>query len=427
MSCIYNKLVRNGRKETNNLMFLMNVICVIMAVYLPTSKDKVIYEVNRIVFVWAVLIAIICVILIKNECHLKRLIVSLTGINAYMLIVTLIAANTYGSARLSVARFAPIICLLFLCSIQINHYPSFRNMELLLNIISITAIVWNVLILANVQSVLEFTYNYFNQYAPNNGYYQLIVGHKPVMSFGVHTYAPYFYFFLFVLCFSTYKNKGNIIYIFYSVAYSVFTLFCVSTTGIAFFLLMILFLLYEMRSRLSKTTLLTMCFIIFLIFMIIYRNFDSLYQRIIDNITNGDNSFVSRYSSDSVFNSNFRIITSSFGIGYNIVDELHLGYSDSGYIVYLTMGNIPFMLSLYYNVFVFLKNNLTCFRTMMMIVIFSFEIALPATFNYRFSYMIIFVICYMGALTQNYKSKTEDSVVKINNSSELANVIVSYE
>ena len=382
-------------------MAVANILAIVVAVYLPTSKGNEIYGVNRLVLVWALLIFDVLLIRVKNAINYKQLVFSMLVINLYMLIVTLIAQSQFSGARVSLARIAPIIALIFLCSLRINRYPSLKLLKMLLNVITVTAIIWNFMILFNVKPVVDFTYNNYNQYYDLNAYYQVLVGHKPVMSFGVHTYASYYYFLLFLLCFATYKLENKKLYLYYSIIYTVFNLFLVSTTAIIFFGAMCLFFIKEMGKQMDLKRLIIVFVAITLIAIIIYVNFDALYGRLYSNFTNGGNSFVSRYSSNSVFNTNFKIITSSIGIGYNIVDNLDIGYSDSGYVVYLTMGSIPFAFAIYYMLYKFLKNNINIYKTAIMLVVFSFEVALPATFNYRFSYMMIFIICYMGALSSN--------------------------
>lgn len=164
---------------------------------------------------------------------------------------------------------------------------------------------------------------------------------------------------------------------------------------------MLLFFIRQFWQKLTLQKLLFSLGIVFLVMCIIYYNFGELSDSLYRNFTGGQNSFVSRYSSESVFKTNFEIIASSLGIGYNIIDDLDIGYSDSGYIVYLTMGNFPFAVAIYYLLYNFLQENISYYQRIILFVVFSFEVALPATFAYRFSYMILFVVCYLGSLKMN--------------------------
>lgn len=387
--------------QSELVMCLANIIGIIICIYLPTSNNAQNYGVNRLVFVWAVLIIVVLLMTWCNSIKTKQLLLTMLGLNAYMLVVTVLANEIFGNARVSLARIAPIISLIFLCSLRIKTYPSLKVMKLLLNVVSITIIIWNVLILLQIQSVLDFSWNYYAQYAPLTVYYQVIIGHKPVMPFGVHTYAPYFYFLLFLLCFASYRKNENRLYLFYALSYTIFCLFCKSTTSTIYFILMLLFFIRQFWKRLTLQKLIFILATVFLFLFIIYSNYGDLYESLYLNFTGGRNSFSSRYSSESVFKTNFEIIASSLGIGYNIIDNLDIGYSDSGYIVYMTMGSLPFAIAIYYLLYNFLKENISYYQKIILLVVFSFEAALPATFAYRFSYMILFVICYLGSLKMN--------------------------
>ncbi len=383
------------------VMSYVNIIALIVAIILPTSKGKEIYGANRLVFVWAVIVILLLLVSIYNKVNYKRLIISMIVINAYMTVITILATGIFDNTRLSVARIAPLILLIYLTSIRIFRYPSLKLMKILLNLVSIIALIWNIGILLQIPSVIEFSYNNFNQYYDLNGYYQLVVNHKPVMAFGVHTYASYFYFLLFMLCFSTYLKENKKLYLFYTVMYMTFTLFLVSTTAIIFFFGMAIVFIYGMHKKITINKVFVFCIIAIGVLLVIFYNFEDLYTRLYINITNGGNSFISRYSSNSVFNTNFEIIKSSLGIGYNIVDNINVGYSDSGYVVYMTMGHLFLTVSVYYLLYKFLKENIAIYRKTIIAIVLSFEVALPATFNYRFTLMIIFVICYLGALGNN--------------------------
>ena len=402
--------VGNNKKWSIYLVDLLVVVNVFFNIFLPTSQNKVIYGVDRLIFVWAVLLLEVFLLMIHNKVHKLRLAGSVIGINVYMIIVTILAKDLYPDARVSLARIVPIISLLILCSIEIENYPNIDFMKAILSFISIVAIVWNALIILRIPQIIDFTYNNYNQYYDMCGYYQLVFGHKPVMSFGVHTYASFFYFLLFILCYATYRTQSKTIYLFYCYMYSLFCLFCVSTSSIIFFMIMVGVLVSDTRRFIDKKAFALIFLLITAGFIIVYFNFNDLYSRIYQNVTSGSHSFSARYSSSSIFDLNIDIIKRSLGIGYNIISSLDISYGDSGYIVYLTMGNIPFMVALYYCILKFLNANIKMYKSLVLIAVFGFEIGIPGTFNYRFSYFIIFVVMYLGALKNVDNDKRETDV-----------------
>lgn len=383
---------------TKLMMSYVNIISVIIAIMLPTSKEKEIYGEIRLIFVWAVIGIMLLIISIYNKINYRRLLVSMILINVYMTMVTILATYIFKDTRLSVARFAPIVFLIYFVSLKIYRYPPLKLMKGLLNIISIITIIWNMGILLQISCIVEFSYNNYNQYYDLCGYYQYVAGHKPVMAFGVYSYAAFFYFLLFVLCFSTYLKENKMLYLFYTCMYMLFTLLLTSTTAIIFFTGMTLVFIYGMTKKNTKKNLVALLVVSIFAILIILYNFKDLYLKLYINMTNGGNSFISRYSKNSVFNTNFEVIKSSLGVGYNIVDSLDICYTDSGYVVYMTMGHLFLPISLYYLIYKFLKENIVIYKKIVIAIVLSFEVAIPATFNYRFILIMVFVICYLGAL-----------------------------
>lgn len=388
-------------------MNIMCVICLFMFAYLPTSHGTNIYGYSHTILVWAVATIIVVIIGMFNYIYIKQLNFNFIFIMLYMIFVTLVAELRYEQTHVSLYRIAPIVALTFLSHIKVIKLPSRKFMRMLINFFSITCIVWNLGILFHVQSIVDFTYNNYNQYFPLAVFYSVHEQFKPVMTFGVHTYAAFYYLVFFLLSYYTFEYENKKVYLIYSICYAIFCLFLVSTTGIIYFLFMISFLIFKEGKNLTAQSLILILLIIIVFGYLITQNYEYLYTKLFNNMTNGENSFVSRYSKQSVFNENFKIITSSLGIGFNILDGAGLGYSDSGIIVYLTMGSVPLCIFIYKMIFKFISNNISRYYVIpLWLAIMSFEFALPATFVYRFIFMIIFAICYFKTLMkedENYE------------------------
>ena len=398
------------RIDAQFVLGLSNLLCVFICIFMPTSRNTEIFQTSSVIFVWGMLIVAAGLVVIYNPVNTNHMLLAMIFINSYMIIVSLLASFQFSQTRISLARIVPVISLIFILSMRIDIYPRFDFMRFLLHIVSIAAIIWNIAILFGVQTVLDFTYNNYNQYYPLCGYYQVILGHKPVMSFGVYTYAAYFYFMFFICAFATYKLHNKVVYLVYAVAYCVFCLLLGSASSIIFFGVMLVFLVKELGKRVNASRLVLIAFVTIIISIVAIQNYAEIYDKVLYNFTNGNNGFIGRYSSVSSLSENFKVITSSLGIGYNIIGNIDLSYSDSGYVLYLTMGSIPFAISIYYLLYKFMKYNFRIYSKMLMFIVFGFELALPATFNYRFSYMMIFVICYLGSLEYDYRCNKPDSL-----------------
>ena len=392
-------------KYNNKIMNIISMMSLFLFAFIPTSINNNRFGLPFLLFVWALSLVMTIVVGINNKIDFKRMIIGMIVINLYMLIVTFYAQTIYDNYHVSLARIAPLVMLFFASYIKIVKFPSYRLMKYLLNIFCICCIIINIGILLKISFITDFINNYYNQYYDLASFYSVTYYHKPVMTFGVHTYASFFYFIAFILCFYTYQKTEKKIYLFYALSLCIFCLFLVSTTAIIYFICMVMFLIFNISKKLTKNKMACLFIGFFAILVLIVNNYSMLSERLIDNFTSGESGFISRYSGDSVFEENFKIITSSIGIGYNIIDDLEISYSDSGYIVYLTMGSVILMAFVYYRVYMFISKNVPSqYRSILLFTIFSFEVALPATFNYRFIYTMFFVICYLNALAYSEKN-----------------------
>ena len=389
-------------KSKTYLMQIITVILLFIFMFFPTSKNGELYGTTYMILVWGIIFFLVVILSFINKIHFEKMIISIILLNLYMIVVTLLAQQKYSNYHISLARIIPILTLIIVTFIEIKNDLKFSYMEKLLHVICLSTIFINIGILLKNANIVSFMSNNYNQYYDLVAYYSYVYGSKPVMTFGVHTYASYFYFIFFVLCYFTYEKTNKKIFLIYCLFFCVFCFFLISTTAIIYFILMILFLLKKLLKNINKNKIFFLLFFLISISLVLLLNYNTVFEKLLVNFTNGNNSFISRYSSNSVFNENFKVITSSLGIGYNIIDNLNIGYSDSGYIVYLTMGSIPLMLFIYYRLYKFIVNNIERkYRGIIIFIIFSFEIALPATFNYRFIPMILFVILYFKSLSYN--------------------------
>jgi hypothetical protein len=148
-----------------------------------------------------------------------------------------------------------------------------------------------------------------------------------------------------------------------------------------------------------------LCFVVLMSALYLLQS--DLYLKYEEMLFSDTSGIAPRYSGQTVFEDNFNCLYQNiFGIGFNIADNFELRYTDCGYIVYLTMGNLIFVFGVYYLLYVFLRNNLNLQqKRYIFVVIMLFEFALPAIIYIKFYFAIIFVICYLRSL--NSISKTD--------------------
>ncbi|MCK9443845.1 MAG: hypothetical protein M0Q14_04830 [Tissierellaceae bacterium] len=378
---------------------IIPIISLFMFVYLPTSNNSKIYGNGWIITIWALATVMVLILYFKNKSNTIKSLMIFLFVTIYMSIITLVILNINSYARISIARIAPILLLTLLYSIKIDVGNQYKLMTRLLDLFFITMIIWNILILVDNSFINEFTTNYYSQYYNRALFYSLLYN-KTVMSFGVHTYASYFYMLFFYMSYQTAKVTKKRKYYLYCISATIFTFFLTSNTSIIYGIIMVFMLL-----KLFKTKPLTMIVLLLIGVIVLINFYIVLTEKYLFIFQSNSNGFIARYlGEDIVFQENINYILNNYAIGFNILDNVDLNYSDSGYMVYLTMGNFPLLFIIYYWTFRFLKNNIPKDSLLFILfIVFSFEVALPATFNYRYIYAMIFLIYYLQSLENNYK------------------------
>ncbi|WP_457271736.1 hypothetical protein [Pedobacter sp. UYEF25] len=107
-----------------------------------------------------------------------------------------------------------------------------------------------------------------------------------------------------------------------------------------------------------------------------------------ESFNSQSNGFNGRYTDSGTLNTNLNYISHKFFIGFNIVENLT--YSDSGYIVYYTMGGPILLITMFYSLYKFSRNNFSKSYLFFLIPTMIFEFALPVMIYYKFIYAMLF-------------------------------------
>lgn len=371
---------------------MIPLIAMFMFAFFPTSFAEVIGGKKYIVFLWGFLALFLMFVWFGNAINIPKLKIVLFIIG-YMSIITVIQVSRNEWARFSVARIAPLLLLLMLLTIKIKQIPDMKVMERLIDIFSVICIVWNIGILLQFQPIVHFTQCFYSQYYERALYYSMLY-RKPVMGFGVHTYAAYYYFLIFT-CYYALVVKYNRMkdYILCTV-YIVLTVLLTSNSSLIYAVIMLLMFLWQIRKK------------VFALLglgsiggVVLWKNWSRIVENYIIFLTNNKSGFRGRYLGSDSFTHNFEVIKNSLGIGFCILDNKNITYSDSGYVMYMTMGGIVLISLLYFLIILFLEDNIAKpYRWSILFLVLSFEIALPGTFSYRFIFSTVFIVYFFRAL-----------------------------
>jgi hypothetical protein len=384
----------------NLLSIFLSCILLIIVFFYPTSSNSVIYSALEII----VFYFIVTILLISSLLFIK--INKINLILAFFLFVALSLSSLISilslSAELSIARIAIVLMSLFIfaSNFQINKNFSYF-FRIIFHFITIITIVSNLFFLAGDTYIEEFLIKNFSQFFFYTVPSQLSQG-KPVFTFGVHTFASYFYFLIIYFWFISFKlSSKKFIYFLYILFFLLFIILLDSYSAYVLFFLSLLMVLSLFISEI-RYVLYFKLFIMILpfLFLIILLFYNEEIQSIFFDDSHG---IFPRYFG-GLFSINFEVIGKTiFGIGFTIPRNFNIVYTDSGPIVYHTMGVIYFPVVFYILFYRFLKVNLKSNFLFLFLITLLFELAIPALIFLKSILLIYLVTQYQFNLTNEKK------------------------
>lgn len=392
-------LLNKGYTKKGRVVDVLLVITsVVMFAYFPTSSNEILFELYYpylVIGTWLFTAIIIVILLIHNSISTRVMIIT-SVLFIYMIIVTLISSGD--DTNFSIATLVPVICVLALFNIKFKYIVAYNVMKTFLEILIISVIVWNILLILRIDMINEFTVNNYSQFFEHATSSSISL-YKPIMSFGVHTFASFFYLIIFTLIYFTIKTHTVKIrrFYFYLLTLLLFNILLTSSSSLVFSIIMLI-----MIYNLSEKTITKISIGIVVIFLIVFLSNTELFPKYMQMIYSKTNGIIPRYQDASIFDGNFHMLSKFFlGIGFNIAQNYDVRFTDSGYIVYFTMGNIFFMIGIYYLFYNFLNTNLKRnYKFYFLFFVLFFEIAIPILIYRKFFFILIFIIFYLQSLDE---------------------------
>lgn len=362
---------------------LFYIFVFFMFVLAPTSSGGILPSVDQIVVSWSILLVtiLVCIIFFSRTDFSQFVLVTI--LFGMLTIFTIVSSHYDPTARFSIARLAPISSFLLVTFVTLKSRVAVRNVKIMLHIFMAVFLIWNLLIIFEFPFIKEFTISNYTQLyerATSN----MFIKKRPIMSFGIYTFASFFYFLFFIICRRLYILSKKNIYLLYQVFLLIANVLLVSNTAFVFSLLMAYFIFKGLKST-GLRVLLVIGIIGFAFLVVSNLELSGYY---LESFGSEKNGFRGRYTDSGTLEANLDYLDNFFFIGFNIVEGLT--YSDSGYLVYYTMGSILFVIGMYYSLFRFYRNNIPMDFLIILIPTLVFEIALPVIIYYKFIYAIIF-------------------------------------
>lgn len=327
-------------------------LCVIMAFFFPTSLGGVQIETE-----WAIVNALAMgasILLLFWDYGVSKQGIVLSLILLLYLTCSTVAVVAGNDSYFSIARFAPAVAAIALLSLRLNMFrlqiaSSIKLIDFLVGVIAI----WNLACMLHIAQFESFVANFYTQLDDYTAtQYALIIG-RPVFTFGVHNFASVFYLCLFYLCIKIYFYLRLKRFLVYGIVLFAFTLMLRSTAayGTAAIMLVI-FAWYLWRYRKSALKYLMVVLAVAGV-LVIFSNPAVLERLLLDS-----NGFIPRYFSNELYQGNISFLDEHpLGLGFTIPYDGSVYLADSGFWIYLTMGNFPVLVGVFVLVCGFVISN----------------------------------------------------------------------
>lgn len=327
---------------------ILIIVLGILVFFFPTSIAGIPLDSKITIVLWMLGTLFLFLLMYINKMDRKLLAYGMI-LGGYLFAATyiIIFKNTY--FRFSLARVAPLICCLcvFTINLKINYQERQKVLKFLRFVLNVIFVI-NIMLLLNVSPVKEVIVNFYTQYDQVITTHQISTN-KPISFFGVHNIASFFYTGFFLICMECFYREKQKRYAWYMLGLFLCNLLLKSTTSLGFTCLMIL-MVFTYRTKITKKKIWMFFGTAFIAVAFLSSSLFAAYASMLFSKTNG---FIPRYINgfQTLYKNNFiELLRNPLGIGFTISDSLEypLYYTDSGYFIYLTMGNLCLLVGIYY-------------------------------------------------------------------------------
>ncbi len=386
----------------------------VFALYFPTSIDGHISEglaSFAVLSVFACLtVAVLKPIILWQETHFNTLM----GLNSAMIILILFIATANSPFKtISWGAFPVYFSIALIYLINLKMVSSKPFLPLFLVFINFINLAWAIGLIFQLDSFIHLTTQYYTCWYDELLEYMLVL-HKPILVYGSHSVAAFFFYIFFLLNIETYTYKHNRLYLVFSILYILLQPLLLSSSAYVFFVIAILHFTYKSVFRrfdipsFAMLVLLAISLIVFLMQLVGGDLTSQVAKLSIDVLLgNDENGFLSRYATGGALAPEIRYILANplFPVGLTYSEGFLFG--DSGAVVYVLRGGVLLLLAIYGGLLFFLKTNLesTAMAYWLFFIIAFFEIGFTPLTYFRFIAFLPFVIVYLNSI----RSKTEPS------------------
>lgn len=391
---------------SNRVATVLMAALLLLGLYFPTSIGETI-SVPLYLLNGAMLLSILMVLLARRGGVLGMPAVLNAGaINVILVVFTLFS----GFTEFAYGGWVPI----FLCSIQfcvsVRDIRLTAAMRRLFDATNAINIVLAILLLLRTPSVTQFFLEHYAYAYEELLPYMLDEG-KPVLTFGSHSLAGFFFYLLFYLTFRTFAITRSKLNLLFALCYVALLTCLYSFTSLVFVTLAAAQVIGHFQWHKSVVAGLVVTAFLLVGAVVVAPRLDSLNEfkeDMVDVMNREDNGLLGRYSQGGGLSANLAYIAEHpfrpIGLGYS----QQLWYADSGPVEYFLKGSFPLVFSIYVGALAFFLKNLKSRRRAIFIfgVFLGFELGYTNLQYVRTQCFLPFLLVYLNGLEQTRSSSS---------------------
>jgi hypothetical protein len=373
-----------------------------MALYAPTSIGGV-YSTALWLLYSALLVGLLLALIISQRDGLANRWLCADAMLMIAIILMATTISPFPDYRWGGLLGYLLLALLFTANLR--NMKAGSSLRALLGVVNCLNIALGFAIIVGISPVRVFFIQHYSQFYPELVPYMMEVG-KPVLTFGTHSLAAFFFYLLFWINFETYKVTPKRTSLFFACCYIGLGFALLSVSGLVLMSIAALqIFIYAIRNR-PKTAITVSMVILTSVLLTAFWFSGEVEESVadaaaIENILGSPtNGLMGRFSDLGTLRSTMAYLRarpfSPVGVGY----RSDLFFGDSGVIEYYLRGSLPLVLVIYGGLFAFLKTNLISRRDAwhIFIVFFLFEMGFTSLNDFHILYFLPVLVVYLNDL-----------------------------
>jgi hypothetical protein len=375
------------------------LVCAIalFGLYVPSSIGGTILESLSMLSLAVIGVAVLALLAGSGALGSRPAVVSalaLVGVLAFATVLSPFAALARGVLMMYVILAA--ICCARLPRTTDSPWP--RRVLLVISVISLTA---GGLTALNVRWIDSAQETWFAAFRPSLVSSMVEMANKPVLTFATHSMAAFMFYLLLFLALRTWQASRRAEWLVITAGYAALLVALNSTTAWLLLIVALVQVLGAMTRGAHRNKLFALIVTSALVALGVWAwhggsSLEAWRARLVGD---SDHGFIARYAPGGLFADDIAYLRSSAFRPIGVTYTRNLYLTDSGIIVALLRGSLPFLIAIYAALYFFFRGNLASRRTAvwLCVVTAAFDLGFTPLEYFRCLAFFPFVVMYLAS------------------------------